>query len=108
MVRICDVFSDRAYRRVYSEEGAYDAPDGYVVIAKAIDDDGYEDYYLYTRYEDETEPFNFVTCEDADAFVARVICKGCIDAERYWFHYSRRHCYDLPDYVVNWWRPEYN
>ncbi len=105
---VYEAFVVNAYRRVQSEEGAYDAHCGYNVCASSEDRDGYLHRFIYVSNTGLDGAYVFADLEAARRLVDRINAAGDIDAERYWDCYGCQHKDALPDYVENWWRPEYN
>lgn len=108
MLKVHSVSDVPAYRRVRNEDGAYDAFIGYNVLAASTDDEGYVSTFVYVGRIREAGAYVFSDLEAAQRFIARVESAGCIDADGYWDCVGVTHRDELPDYVTNWWRPEYN
>ena len=88
ILTISDVFAVLAYRRVYSEEGAYDVQDGFNVIAVHTDSDGRAYRYLYTGLVGAAAcatAYNFADEAEAMDFAGRVDLLGCIETSSGWF-----------------------
>ena len=112
MTKIYACFIEVEYRRVSGEEGSYDAFAGYGVIAQA-EVDGLTHSYLFigaNRKAPEGQhawAHIFGTREAAERFVARVQAAGEINLDR-WDLVQISDPNELPDYVTNPHRPEYN
>jgi hypothetical protein len=105
---VADVFTAPAYRRVNAEDGAFEAYAGDNVIAKIVDADGHVHSFVYAGPTGGMLPYLFTSGIKAAAFVERVKAAGRINAAAYWFLADVRDPNELPDYVVNPHRPEYN
>ena len=110
-----NVFEAKAYTRVYCEDGAYDACVGYNVFVRVVNEaEGYTDVYGYCgrRKHPGSEVFEplhvFNTEEDCTKFVNRVLDRGSVNLDDFWVCVERSYHNAVPDYVTNWWRPEYN
>lgn len=113
-VKIQCAFSAACYGRAEDPDGnSYDYCKGSYVIASVFgcDDHGdYTDQWIYVGRGGDTTGNGGVYCfegKDHEAFIDRVISKGSINT-KYWWHAERNYRNDLPDYVTNWHRPEYN
>lgn len=102
---IFDVFAADAYVRVNSEEGPYDAHAGYNVFAKTCEEGEYTSVWIYTGESDLPALFDL---EGAAKVVDLIKEKGSINSEAYWDCVETKRRNEYPDYVTNWWRPEYN
>jgi hypothetical protein len=104
---ISDVFQAPAYRRVNSEEGAYDVCCGSNVLAFGVpDEDGVRIHYLYTG-RDPVLPVLFEQEAFADETVEAIRNHGSINP-KYWLDVNSDNIFALPDYVTNPHRPEYH
>ena len=106
MIKVTRTHLEPAYRQVNSEEGAYDAHVGWNIIA--IDTHG--NYWLYvgkkeTPEADYNPPVCFRDDTIAQTYADRIGQEGL--NEKYWWCFHAPSPY-LPDYVTNYWRPEYN
>jgi len=102
------VWAAYAYRQVNSEEGAYYAIAGHNVFVDLIDADGSVHVFVYGGPDNGGARYVFSDGAELDAFVARVKATARIKAAAYWLPVEVRDPNELPDYVVNPHRPEYN
>ena len=105
---VCDVFVAPAYRNVKSEEGDYEAFCGYNLVAKVRDKNGCVSSHIYTNGNKDGACFVFPNHEGADLYAHLVERKGSIDADKYWVCVGCSHPDDLPDYVTDPYRAEFN
>ncbi len=105
---VSDVFVEAAYRRVNSEEGGYDAFAGWNVFVYVDGEDGLRDAYGYGGPDGTGALWVFSDEASADAFVAHIRKRGRFMRDDYWVHVGSTDSNALPDYVENYWRPEYN
>lgn len=107
-MEVNSVWSEKAYRKVNSDEGAYMALVGYNAIAEVTDSDGNYRYYLYTGPGDDEGGWTFSDYEECERFCDRVLHAGRINEAEYWVWVGYAQGNILPDYVENPFRPEYN
>ena len=105
---ISDAWAEPAYRRVNSEEGAYDAFCGYNLLARVRTKDGYVETYLYTNGDEDGAAYVFPNQQQADLCTHLVKSKGSIDAEALWLCVGCADPDALPDYVTDPYRAEFN
>lgn len=107
-MKIIDCFYVPAYRHVRNEEDgeSYETPCGYNVVAKRDEGDGVVSEFICIG--DDGAAYVFDTPEAAQKLVERVQDAGEIHAEKYWLEINRRHVDDLPDYVTDSHRAEFN
>ena len=108
VVPVFDAWVENSYRRVNAEDGAYEVFNGYTVLARSVDGDGFISTYGYTA---GAEDRLLAVCDDYDkalVFVGRIIERGRINSTRYWVCLGCEDSAALPDYVTNPGRPEYN
>lgn len=111
-MKIYDCFHAHAYRHVNGEEGSYEAFAGFHVIASAEVDGLIHNYLFIGSNRKAPEGQHawghiFATLEAADRFVARVQSAGEVNLDR-WDLVGISDPNELPDYVTNPHRPEYN
>ena|SRR5271157_3996687 len=110
-VAVCDVFVDNYYGRGRNEDGAFEYLAGYVVFAKRITFDGLVEVYGFSGCVGNNDLSYLHVFDDkaeAEAFVGRVKDRGFIKAAAYWWLADITDPNELPDYVTNPGRPEYN
>ncbi len=101
-MKIHSAFTAPAYRQCENEEGRYDAFVGYNVFAETTGP--LIEYHGYTGGEPGLKVFDLAAAEQ---LAERVKAAGSIRPEL-WEHVGNADCSELPDYVLNPWRPEYN
>jgi len=111
--KVFSCFHVPAYRQVDSEEGPYEALCGWNVVATTDDGGGWSSQYVLSHGPLVEPPaFNlprlFDTQEQAERLVERVLAAKEIDGTKWFKNGPASHADQLPDYVTNWWRPEYN
>jgi hypothetical protein len=104
---ITGAFVENYYRRCNDEDGAYDAHVGYIVRAVSADCADYTDHFIYSGRAGGEVPVVFSGRDGAERLVDRIYSAGCINLA-YWWCYLSVSCNELPDYVLNPDRPEYN
>jgi len=97
-IRIQDVWAEQSYRRVTTDEGAYDSPCGWCLLAYGTVQDGSRKLYSYCG-PDGSLPLPMPQ-DAAEALAARVLATGTI-TPRYWVWISSDRPGDLPDYVLH-------
>jgi hypothetical protein len=106
MIPVYNVFVDISYRKVHMDDGDYLLSNGYNVFAESPADLlGNVQYYVYTG---ESKLAHVFDEKGAYTLVDRIRDEGFINEDKYWDCIGSRDIYGVPDYVENWWRPEYN
>ena len=105
---VCDVFTAPAYRNVHSEEGDYEAFCGYNLFAKVKIEGGYIETYLFTDGDKDGAAYVFPDEAKADFCAHLIKCVGSITVPDLWVSVGCSHPDDLPDYVTDPYRPEFN
>jgi hypothetical protein len=108
MTAIYSAFTAQAYRRVNSEDGAYDTCIGYNVFVKLPVVAGIVETYVFVGRGGQGKGAEVFDGDDADALVARIIQAGSADLASEFDHVESVNVDELPDYVTNPHRPEYN
>lgn len=105
---VCDAFVAPAYRNVHSEEGDYEAFCGYNLFAKVKSKDGYIETYLYTSGDEYGAAYVFPNEAKACVYAQLVKSADYLPAPDLWVSVHCSHPDDLPDYVTDPYRPEFN
>lgn len=97
-----------AYCQARNEEGSYDYKAGYNVFCELTYADGTRRHLFYIGREKGSQvPVLFRTKEAADRLCINATWKGSIRSEC-WHCYKIININDLPDYVTDPHRPEFN
>ncbi len=104
---INDCFSAPSYRTVHLEDGVYETCVGRYVVAYVTNGD-YREVYIFTKDAD-CAPYVWLNPDEdvADRFADRVLAAGTIN-EDLWMHVRSEKLHQLPDYVLDPTRPEFN
>jgi hypothetical protein len=103
--RITTCFYAPAYRHINGEEGSYDAFCGYNVFASFVEGSSIH-YWFYSGRADNL-PAVFPNEETAKQMQQGMLAKGWINSEC-WVCFESKPINELPDYVLNYHKPEYN
>jgi hypothetical protein len=109
----CTGWNELFDRAISPDGDAYDYCCGacvYAVTSGSENGNDYSDEWIYTGPVDGTKSTEHVVRFDSDGaerLIGRIRSIGTINT-KYWWHVRRNYRNDIPDYVTNWWRPEYN
>lgn len=105
MLKVLDVFTGAAHCWVNSEDGGYYALQGYNVIARCAHDSGCVGSYVHSDSDGLHSVFDYA---EGERIADRIMKAGSIDPSKFWDCVSVTDPTDLPDYVLDPDRPEFN